>query len=172
MRRTGHVALQKLGASSRTLKTACTASILAAALTACLHVSTESIPKEHRTILPAGNLPIAQWTPGVELTDKAEHAVFLYLRQESQFKSENQWNNKAIPEILKQYSTYYVQFMGTVVDGRHRVLCNYFLIDSDRFAANWQREFVSVLDGGWAYWQIEYDVETGQCVNLRINGEA
>ena len=46
---------------------------------------------------------------------------------------------------------------------------NFFCEDGNN---DWRKEFVFAIDGGECYFQVEYDLERGLFINLRINGES
>jgi hypothetical protein len=73
--------------------------------------------------------------------------------------------------VYKSLKKYRGQFVGFVVDGKKRIFCNYFNNDAIAiFHIDPSAKFVVVSDGGFNFWQVEYDVETEKCRNLAING--
>jgi len=79
-----------------------------------------------------------------------------------------------IAEILKHRKQYRVQFLGLYRDGRKVIHCNFFPIrfpeEKQDDAAYWKREIVEVMDGGFWYWRIDYDPQTGRSSNFLVNG--
>jgi len=73
--------------------------------------------------------------------------------------------------IYKNRDHYSGQFVGYIVDGKKRIYCNYF---DDRWPANLKinpsTRFMAVNDGGYGFWQVQYDVQTKTCLGLAING--
>jgi len=69
---------------------------------------------------------------------------------------------------------YRVQFVGIIRDGRKVIWCNFFPVagkGKDEFQ-NWRKERIVVDDGGFFYWQIEYDPEADKCSRFYSNGYA
>jgi len=70
--------------------------------------------------------------------------------------------------ILKNFSKYRVQFMGIKFDGRKVIYSNFFMYDAEKYK-NWKKKYVDVSDGGSAFWQIDYDMNSKICDALTIN---
>ena len=60
-------------------------------------------------------------------------------------------------------------------DGKKYIWCNFFPVprkgQEDTFK-DWKRQEITMHDGGFRYWQIEYDPKTGKCHNFNSNGYA
>jgi hypothetical protein len=121
------------------------------------------IAQTNRVILSSSD-----WKPSAEQTQKALAAVQAFLDKPG---STNNWTKGEIKKILAHTKEYRVQFFGIVRDGTRLVWCNFFPA-SDPFGRDWRREKVQVLDGGFWFWQIEYDPSTGECLNFGVNGYA
>lgn len=95
------------------------------------------------------------WTPTKEEVLRAESRIPAFLKAKA-------------PRLTRPLARYKRQYVGLVVGGKKRVLCNFFLTSPPQ----WQRRPVVVEDGGEAFFHLEYDLESDQCLNLQINGEA
>ncbi len=70
--------------------------------------------------------------------------------------------------LSKEKYTY--QYQANIKNGKEEVYINAFC--KERKSLNLRKDFVFVLDGGSCYFQINYNPETGEFYNLRVNGEA
>lgn len=77
---------------------------------------------------------------------------------------------KQNPSIASRLREYRCQYFGIVVAGKKRIYCNFF--HRDEHDEDWQACPLFVLDGGDSYFQLEYNIETKQCLNFMVNGEA
>ena len=121
------------------------------------------IPQTNRVVLSSG-----RWKPSAEETQKALAAIQTFLESPS---TTNEWTKREIKKILEHTKEYRVQFVGVVRDGKRLIWCNFFRA-ADALGANWKREEVRVEDGGFWFWQIEYDPTAGKCLNFGSNGYA
>ena len=128
--------------------------------TACAGIDT-AINEANRVILSS-----RVWNPSVEQTRNAITAIQLFLEKPN---ATNDWSQAQIKEISHHTKEYRVQFRGVIHDGRKLVHCNFFPT-SIKFPY-WKQEEVSVSDGGYWFWQIDYDPKTHECVNLVVNGD-
>lgn len=112
------------------------------------------------------------WTPTAEETGKALRAAQDFLENPGEQPA---WTQRQIADILAHAPGYRVQFTGVEEEGHRLIRCNFFPAgragESERFPG-WKEQTVVVLDGGFWFWQIDYDVETGACRGLSINGDA
>ena len=124
------------------------------------------IPAGQQVILPGA------WTPTAEETGKALRAAQAFLENPGEQPA---WTQRQIADILAHAPGYRVQFTGVEEEGRRLIRCNFFPAgragEPERFPG-WKEQTVVVLDGGFWFWQIDYDVETGACRGLSINGDA
>ena len=124
------------------------------------------IPAAQQAVLPGA------WTPTAEETGKALRAAQAFLENPGEQPA---WTQRQIADILAHAPGYRVQFTGVEEEGRRLIRCNFFPAgragESERFPG-WKEQVVVVLDGGFWFWQIDYDVETGACRGLSINGDA
>ena len=85
-----------------------------------------------------------------------------YLRQNS-----NGFNRQ--PPVWEQLDNYQHQYIGYEKNGKRIIYGNYFC---DNLGKDWKQEIVMVLDGGDCFFKVEYDVDSGEFVRLRVYGEA
>ena len=95
------------------------------------------------------------WTPTTEQIKKAQPVILNFIKK----------SNK---EIYNNINKYRCQYFGIIVNGKKRIYCNVFRLT--KFHKNWKTKPVIVDDGGNHYFQLEYDVVTGKCLNFSING--
>lgn len=65
--------------------------------------------------------------------------------------------------------TYQRQYVGLVYGEQQVVYANFFCTSA---SMDWQNDFVLVMDGGDCFFQVKYDMATGEFFDLRVNGEA
>ena len=112
------------------------------------------------------------WTPTAELTAKALLAIQTFLENP---KDQSDWSKKQIGKILENGSRYRVQFIGVEENGRRILRCNFFpesSPDGREMFPQWKERMIFVLDGGFWFWRVDYDIETGECSNFESNGNA
>ena len=71
--------------------------------------------------------------------------------------------------VIKHYDEYQRQYVGIVTQGHKRIMCNFFL-PQPSFLPDPLSRYISVNDGGYGFWHLEYDMKTHACMNLQING--
>jgi hypothetical protein len=125
------------------------------------------IPQANRAILMSG-----AWTPSVEETQRALIAIHSFLERST---SGDRRSIGEIKKILDNIKKYRVQFVGVVREKRRVIWCNFFPAprtgEKDEFE-DWKHSEVTVCDGGYWFWQIEYDPGTGKCLHFSANGYA
>jgi len=104
-----------------------------------------------------GRKGLTYWTPSELDVAGAFPKIQAFLKSEA-------------PSIAARLTQYRCQYFGIVVGGKKRIYCNFFRRDGG--IANWKSEPLFVLDGGEWYFQLEYDLESEKCLDLRINGVA
>jgi len=127
------------------------------------------ISEENQTILESQNKiygPKSQWVPSKTQTCLALEAIYKFLNKELT----PDWRNRQRKIIQDQLSSYHVQFVGIIIDGRKSIHCNFFP-NEDSFKYD-KNSYVFVLDGGASYWRINYDIEKNICFDFEVNGEA
>jgi hypothetical protein len=129
----------------------------------------EMIPEENQTILENQNHemgPRSRWIPTRAQTSGALEAIYAFLSK----AMSPDWKNRNRLIIRNRFSTYHVQFVGIMVDGRRALHCNFFPADDD--IQHDTDSYVYVLDGGASYWRINYDTQEDQCFDFDVNGES
>jgi len=104
-----------------------------------------------------GRKGLTYWTPSKSDVAGAFPKIRGFLKSEA-------------PAIAARLTRYRCQYFGIIVEGKKRIYCNFFHRDGG--IANWKSEPLFVLDGGDRFFQLEYDLESEKCLDLRINGEA
>ncbi|HYV19445.1 MAG TPA: hypothetical protein VFC25_10505 [Verrucomicrobiae bacterium] len=97
------------------------------------------------------------WTPATADVLQAEAGLAKYLAG-------------AAPRLAVKYSSYVRQYTGFVVDSRRKIHMNFLCWKPD--TPGWRCSPVAVLDGGDCYFQVDYDMTTGEYENLQVNGYA
>ncbi|MEA3334661.1 MAG: hypothetical protein U9R25_02050 [Chloroflexota bacterium] len=103
------------------------------------------------------------WTPSADVVFQLEDKITDYLRQNpEQFFHQ--------PPVWQRLDEYQRQYIGlSFQDGRQIIYGNFFCNNSGR---DWRQQLIFVLDGGECYFQVMFDVDFGEFVELRVNGEA
>ena len=125
------------------------------------------IAQTNQVILSSG-----RWKPSFEETQKALAAIQEFLDRPS---STNEWTKSEIKRIQEHAKEYRVQFLGVVRGGRKVIWCNFFPAsrkDEKDYFQDWKQREISVDDGGFWFWQIEYDPRTGKSSRFTSNGYA
>ena len=104
-----------------------------------------------------GRKELTYWTPSEPDVASAFPRIQAFLKSEA-------------PSIAARLTQYRCQYFGIIVEGRKRIYCNFFHRDGG--IANWKSKPLFVEGGGDWYFQLEYDLESGKCSDLRINGGA
>jgi hypothetical protein len=100
------------------------------------------------------------WTPGEADIMELEGGLASYVQQEASRDHPDLWQR--LPEYKRQY-------FGLVESGRREIYANFFC---DTLGKDWNRDFVSVLDGGDCFFSVKYDVNTDAFFGLRVQGES
>jgi hypothetical protein len=61
------------------------------------------------------------------------------------------------------------QYLGILENGEQIIYANFFC---DATFEEWRQEFVLVNDGGDCFFQVKYNVATGEFYDFSVNGEA
>jgi hypothetical protein len=116
------------------------------------------------------------WMPSTQDVLRAEPVIVDALQRLSQSSEASrpdllrQGRLEDVHTILRELDDYGAQFTGFIVDGHRRLRCNFFMVgDLSTDAVN---RWIIVYDGGSAFWQIDYDLDSNRCVDLWINGYA
>lgn len=74
-----------------------------------------------------------------------------------------------IGKILAVFDQFSLQCVGVVIDGHRRIYCNFILWPHP---SNELQEWILVHDGGYSFWQIQYDTVDDECLGFTSNGYA
>jgi hypothetical protein len=97
-------------------------------------------------------------------TQKALTAIYQYLLKHNLKDSKKRL-------IYNNWKNYKVQFFGvSYADNKKLIYCNF--VPKDEEFENWETKEIKVKDGGFWYWQVEYDIENDKVQSFRVNGEA
>lgn len=80
-----------------------------------------------------------------------------------------------LEKIVANLAEFDAQYAGMIIGGRKRILCNFMRRESgsQHFLGNSRMcQWVQVDDGGFWYWQIQFDVATETCLAFQSNGYA
>jgi hypothetical protein len=122
-------------------------------------------------IFPESSNEIMQqnrFTPTKEEILKAENALKSKLK-EVNINLENQYNSPIIHRNLKKYKR---QYFGYINGNGEKVLYINSLWKKNEKETKWLQQIKMVSDGGSYYWNIEYNLETDELINLSVNGKA
>lgn len=145
---------------------------------------TEFVPDKNQVILENNvKVPfdfdekneIRRWKPKSPELKAVNYAILKFLNNAHSNENLTAFQKEEIKKILKQINHYRVQYLGVYIDGKKRIWCNFFPVPEDNsedYLKFWKSEVVLVFDGGYYFWQIEYDVETQKCLNFISNGYA
>lgn len=109
-----------------------------------------------------------RFTPTKEEIFKAENALKLKLKEANK-NLENQYNSPIIHRNLKKYKR---QYFGYINDKGEKILYINSLWKKNEKETKWMQQIIMVSDGGSYYWNIEYNLETEELENLKVNGYA
>jgi len=152
-------------------RTAATVILLVAMPSLCLAIGS-TFPQK-RVVLESAPFVRADdnWTPAPQDIEKALSAIAAFLKDPGKHHDTiTEWNTDLeyakgeLRSIRKHFPEYGVQFLGIVIGDKKKIHCNFGP------AKEVGNDYMLVLDGGFWYWRIVYDMETGKLTNLNING--
>ena len=111
-----------------------------------------------------------RFTPTKEEIIKAENALKSKLKEVNR-NFENQYNSPIVHRNLKKYKR---QYFGFINNKGEKILDTNSLWSKSikEHHWHWLNEIIMVSDGGSHYWNIEYNLETDELINLSVNGSA
>lgn len=111
-----------------------------------------------------------RFTPTKEEVFKAENALKLKLKYINN-PLINQSSSTIIHKNLKKYKR---QYFGYINDKGEKILYINSLWSKSikEHHWHWLNEIIMVSDGGSHYWNIEFNLETDELINLSVNGPA
>lgn len=113
--------------------------------------------------LAADDKAIDYWTPSEKDIRMLENNLPAFLQ-----KNSDQFYTPDAP-VLERLNEYNRQYIGIVLSEEKVIYANYFCASFD---VDWKKNFVFLLDGGACYFQFNYDTNTGELFDLKVNGEA
>ena len=113
-------------------------------------------------------MPGKRFTPTKEEIFEAEKALKSKLKEANR-NLENQYNSPIIHRNLKKYKR---QYFGFINDKGEKILYINSLWKKNEEETKWLQQLIMVSDGGSHYWNIEYNLETDELINLSVNGSA
>jgi hypothetical protein len=148
------------------------------------------IPKEYATGKLSdyfGRDATGFWTPTFAQVKVAEAAVRVAMRgtkanrssilrydsnesQADRSRDTQYFEEQSRPYIVKNYQDYTLQFIGLIADGKKRIYCHYVHGADNKMAAN--AYLPGPSDSGATVWDIEYDTDSGICVDYLDMGNA
>ncbi len=115
---------------------------------------------ENAAITGVANQGQTYWTPSQAEVLALENRLGPYLQQTAP---------RDYPGPLRDLSEYKRQYVGILINGQQVIFVNFFC---NAHGLDWSREFVFVTDGGSCYFEVKYNLETGEFSDLSIHGEA
>ena len=112
-----------------------------------------------------------RFTPTKEEVEKAENALRGDLKTiNQQLVNQDGTNNN--PIIHKNLNKYKRQYFGYINEDGERILQINALWRKSEHSKNWLRNRVEVFDGGSHYWNVKFNLKTGELFDLSVNGNA
>ena len=109
-----------------------------------------------------------RFTPTKEEIIKAENA----LKSKLKFINNPLMNQSSSPIIHKNLKKYKRQYFGYINEKGEKILYINSLWKKNEKETKWLQQIIMVSDGGSHYWNIEYNLETDELENLKVNGYA
>jgi hypothetical protein len=81
-------------------------------------------------------------------------------------------NQSSSPIIHKNLKKYKRQYFGYINEKGEKILYINSLWKKNEKETKWLQQIIMVSDGGSHYWNIEYNLETEELENLKVNGYA
>lgn len=137
---------------------------------------TTFIPEDRQTIIsdttgiPDPQKNITKWRPTKKDTDLALIRIYKFLMNAKNNGTLAIGKKSEIRKIVSIKDKYNVQFIGIIRGGVKYIYCNFFPVKNMNHIQRWKEHHIIVLDGGYWYWNIEYNLEADKCENMRING--
>ena len=146
-------------------------------LTSFYYVKAQNVAEHFKTkqfevaIFPESSyeiMPGKRFTPTKEEIFEAEKALKSKLKEANR-NLENQYNSPIIHRNLKKYKR---QYFGFINDKGEKILYINSLWKKNEEETKWLQQIIMVSDGGSHYWNIEYNLEADELINLSVNGSA
>jgi hypothetical protein len=124
-----------------------------------------SISREHKLLLGTPN----RFTPNREQIAKVESQLKSEIKSINSSRP-NQY--KECPKIDRSLRKYWRQYVGYVNPAGDSIVHINFIWKSKNFKDRIDKDYLSILDGCSRYWTVDYNLETGEFFNFRVNGAA
>ncbi|WP_417356361.1 hypothetical protein [Flavobacterium sp.] len=113
-------------------------------------------------------LPEKRFTPTQENIIEAELALHTKLEKLNYLLT----HQSDSPVIHKNLNKYLRQYFGYIDENGNRILIiNCFWKNIDKMAKKlWLKDRITVADGGSFYWNVKYNLDTGELFDLKVNG--
>lgn len=111
------------------------------------------------------------FTPTAAEVRECEAGLRRFLERTAADPSTNAWSAGEIRKILPNLGLYRRQYAGVIVEGRRRVLVNAFRKDPED-TSYWLESLLVICDGGFWYWQVQYDPASKRYAEFCSNGYA
>jgi hypothetical protein len=84
------------------------------------------------------------------------------------------YERRRTADILARWDEYLCQVIGHTEQGKRLVLLNFLSKEevSQMRGSDWRHRYILIIDGGSAFWQIEYDFGTKEFSRFHVNMEA
>ena len=130
-----------------------------------------------------GRGAVGRWTPSPAEAFAAERRMLDALLMaawnpdsalfEGTTPEQRAWQARELAKIVAHLDQYSFQCTGLIVDGQRRVYMNVFMVGSgDAMLKHALSEWITVVDGGFGFWNLQYDVATDRCLALQSHGYA
>lgn len=110
------------------------------------------------------------WIPSAGDVEKMNRAVVKYLEARLADRELSADEREKAKQVRAGFGSCWRQYVGIVVDGEKRIFCN--AGGSGGSPEHFKTEPIVVLDGGAAFWRIQYIPAADRCVSFNANGEA
>jgi hypothetical protein len=102
------------------------------------------------------------WTP-------TEEDVLLLEQKLPAFLQENSASFRRQPPVWEELSSYKRQYAGVVLNEKKIIYGNFFCTNT---GIDWKKDWVFVLDGGDCFFQLQFEIASGNFSGLMVNGDA
>ena len=112
-----------------------------------------------------------RFTPNLSYVSELHPSVIEAIPDLSKFLNDKQSpkDRQKYRETILPLENYKIQFFGGINEGERILWANYFCDDAN---IDWEKEIVSVDDGGNCFFNVKINLETREIFDFYINGEA
>lgn len=130
-------------------------------------VISERDAKRFSVILPLNVMGF--WTPSAGDVEKMDRAIVKRLETRAADSGLSSREREKAKQVMAEFGSCWRQYNGIVVDGERRIFCNAGI---GARPVTLGAEPAIVLDGGAAFWRIQYVPSTDRCTSFNTNREA